>query len=69
MDEVPPTHPTPPTQVLEAVIRTRWGALPDAQREGIKTYVSNLIIKARTSRGGGEACGCWRVGGLVWAGG
>lgn len=35
-------------QVLEAVVRTRWGALPDAQREGIKTYISNLIIKTST---------------------
>ena len=35
-------------QVLEAVVRTRWGALPDAQREGIKTYCSNLIIKLST---------------------
>lgn len=37
-----------PTQVLESVIKTRWGALPDAQREGIKTYISNLIIKYST---------------------
>lgn len=29
-------------------MRTRWGALPDAQREGIKTYCSNLIIKIST---------------------
>ena len=36
------------TQILESVIRSRWGALPDAQREGIKTYVSNLIIKIST---------------------
>jgi len=35
-------------QILEGVIKTRWGALPDAQREGIKTYVSNLIIKIAT---------------------
>jgi hypothetical protein len=34
--------------VLESVVRTRWGALPDAQREGIKTYCSNLIIKIST---------------------
>jgi hypothetical protein len=37
-----------PAQVLESVVRTRWGALPDAQREGIKTYCSNLIIKIST---------------------
>lgn len=30
------------------MIKTRWGALPDAQREGIKTYISNLIIKLST---------------------
>lgn len=34
--------------ILESVITTRWGALPDEQREGIKTYVSNLIIKIAT---------------------
>ena len=34
--------------MLESVVRTRWGALPDAQREGIKTYCSNLIIKIST---------------------
>lgn len=38
--------------MLESVIRTRWGALPDAQREGIKTYVSNLIIKLSTDEAG-----------------
>ena len=32
-------------QILEEVIKFRWGALPDEQREGIKTYISNLIIK------------------------
>ena len=41
-----PPHPS--HQVLESVVRTRWGALPDAQREGIKTYCSNLIIKIST---------------------
>lgn len=35
-------------QVLESVVKTRWGALPDPQREGIKTYCSNLIIKIST---------------------
>jgi len=34
--------------ILESVITTRWGALPDEQREGIKTYISNLIIKMAT---------------------
>ncbi len=33
------------------MIKTRWGALPDAQREGIKNYVSNLIIKISTDEG------------------
>ncbi len=37
--------------MLEGVIKTRWGALPDAQREGIKTYISNLIIKYSTGAG------------------
>lgn len=32
-------------QILEEVIKYRWGALPDQQREGIKNYISNLIIK------------------------
>ncbi|KAL6772266.1 XPO1 [Auxenochlorella protothecoides x Auxenochlorella symbiontica] len=35
-------------QVLESVIKTRWGALPDEQREVLKTYISNLIIKLST---------------------
>lgn len=30
------------------MIKFRWGALPDEQREGIKTYISNLIIKLCT---------------------
>ena len=33
------------TQILEEVIKFRWGALPDEQREGIRNYISNLIIK------------------------
>ena len=35
-------------QIMEEVIKYRWGALPDEQREGIKTYISNLIIKLST---------------------
>ena len=31
-------------QVLESVIRYRWATLPEPQREGIKTFVSNLVI-------------------------
>eukprot|EP00878_Enallax_costatus_P008164 GHUV01008537.1.p1 GENE.GHUV01008537.1~~GHUV01008537.1.p1 ORF type:complete len:557 (+),score=174.07 GHUV01008537.1:920-2590(+) len=36
-------------QILESVIKFRWAALPAEQREGIKTYVSNLIIKYSTT--------------------
>lgn len=36
-------------QILESVIKFRWGALPAEQREGIKNYVSNLIIKYATN--------------------
>lgn len=32
-------------QVLEELIKHRWGAIDDQQREGIKNYLSNLIIK------------------------
>lgn len=35
-------------QILESVVRFKWGALPMEQREGIKTYLSNLIIKYST---------------------
>ena len=31
--------------MLEEVIKYRWLALPNEQREGIKNYVSNVIIK------------------------
>jgi hypothetical protein len=33
------------SQILEDVIKHRWGAIDDTQREGIKNYLSNLIIK------------------------
>jgi hypothetical protein len=33
--------------VLEAVIKYRWMALPQEQREGIKNYVATVVIKAR----------------------
>ncbi|KIY95402.1 putative Exportin-1 [Monoraphidium neglectum] len=36
-------------QILESVIKFRWGALPVEQREGVKNYVSNLIIKYATN--------------------
>ena len=32
-------------QTLEAAIKFRWGALPEDQREGIKSYLSDVIIK------------------------
>ena len=35
-------------QILENVIRFKWGALPDEQREGIKNFLSNLIISYTT---------------------
>lgn len=35
-------------QILENVIRFKWGALPEDQREGIKTFLSNLIIRFTT---------------------
>ena len=44
-----PPPPCPPPQILESVIKFRWGALPLDQREGVKNYVSNLIIKYATS--------------------
>lgn len=36
-------------QILESVIKFKWAALPAEQREGIKTYVSNLIIRYSTT--------------------
>ena len=36
---------------MEDVIKFRWGALPEEQREGIKNYISNLIIKLSTDEG------------------
>ena len=32
-------------QILEKVIKHRWGAIDDTQRAGIRNFVSNLIIK------------------------
>lgn len=32
-------------QILENVIKHRWGAIDDTQRAGIRNFVSNLIIK------------------------
>lgn len=36
-------------QILENVIRFKWGALPMEQREGIKNYLSNLVIRFATN--------------------
>eukprot|EP00882_Tetradesmus_deserticola_P012268 GHRQ01013002.1.p1 GENE.GHRQ01013002.1~~GHRQ01013002.1.p1 ORF type:complete len:366 (+),score=178.31 GHRQ01013002.1:232-1329(+) len=36
-------------QILESVIKFKWAALPGEQREGIKNYTSNLIIKYSTN--------------------
>jgi exportin-1 len=36
-------------QILESVIKFKWAALPAEQREGIKNYTSNLIIKYSTN--------------------
>ena len=38
-------------QVLESVIKFRWGSLPDDQRAGIRNYASNLIIKVCADEG------------------
>ena len=32
-------------QILDDVIKHRWGAIDDEQRAGIRNYISNLIIK------------------------
>jgi exportin-1 len=31
-------------QILDSVIKFRWGSLPLEQREGIKNFISNLVI-------------------------
>merc|ERR1740117_2644015 len=31
--------------ILEKVIKSRWNILPASQREGIKTFIVNLVIK------------------------
>lgn len=35
-------------QILENVIRYKWGALPEEQRVGIRNFLSNLIIRYTT---------------------
>lgn len=32
-------------QVLEGVIKYRWNALPVEQRDGMKNYISEVIVK------------------------
>lgn len=32
-------------QVLEGVIKYRWNALPIDQRDGMKNYISDVIVK------------------------
>lgn len=32
-------------QVLEGVIKYRWNALPAQQRDGMKNYISDVIVK------------------------
>lgn len=34
-----------PIQVLEGVIKYRWNALPVEQRDGMKNYISDVIVK------------------------
>lgn len=40
-------------QVLEGVIKYRWNALPVEQRDGMKNYISEVIVQVATS----ESCG------------
>lgn len=36
-------------QVLESVIKYRWNALPVEQRDGMKNYISEVIVQVFTS--------------------
>ncbi|CAH9110042.1 unnamed protein product [Cuscuta europaea] len=38
-------------QVLEGVIKYRWNALPIEQRDGMKNYISDLIVKLSSDEG------------------
>ncbi|CAM6105957.1 unnamed protein product [Calypogeia fissa] len=38
-------------QVLEGVIKYRWNALPMEQRDGIKNYISDLIVQLSSNEG------------------
>ena len=35
----------PSPQILESLVKYRWGAIPEEQHEGIKNFVSTVIIK------------------------
>ena len=37
-------------QVLEGVIKYRWNALPVEQRDGMKNYISEVIVQVATSK-------------------
>ena len=34
-------------QVLEGVIKNRWNALPVEQRDGMKNYISEVIVQVK----------------------
>lgn len=38
-------------QILEETIKTRWNILPEEQRQGIRTFLSNVIISVATNEG------------------
>ena len=42
-------------QVLEDVIKRRWGALPDEQRAGVRNFVSNMIISCASNESKGNS--------------
>jgi len=44
----PQNAPPATRQILESVIRFKWGALPAEQREGVRNFLSNLIISYTT---------------------
>jgi exportin-1 len=39
-------------QILENAVKTRWNVLPEDQRQGIRSFLTNVIISVATS---GEA--------------
>jgi exportin-1 len=39
-------------QILEDTVKTRWNVLPEDQRQGIRHFLTNVIISVAT---GGEA--------------